>query len=111
MIFAQLIPINWHGIFIFILLLTLFKIAVNKFRGGLAHIPGPWLASCSDLWRLCVVWGRRPEVTHIQLHEKYGPIVRIGPRAVSVGDPEAIKIIYGPNSGFIKVRPKEEKTL
>lgn len=30
-----------------------------------------------------------------KLHEKYGDIVRIGPRELSVNDPEALSAIYG----------------
>lgn len=105
MVLEHLTQPTSHSVFLFLLLLILVRVVVNKFGGGLAHIPGPWLASCSDLWRLYVVWGRRPEQVHIQLHDKYGAFVRIGPRTVSVSDPVAVKIIYGPNSGFVKVRP------
>jgi cytochrome P450 len=51
---------------------------------------------------MVVVWQRRPELEHIRLHQKHGPLVRLGPRAVSVSDPAAIQIIYALNSGFIK---------
>lgn len=81
----------------------LIKVSINKFGRGLNNIPGPWLASFTDLWRLFVVWGRRPELAHIKLHKKYGKVVRLGPRAVSVGDPQAIAIIYGLNAGCTKV--------
>ncbi|KAH6642759.1 pisatin demethylase [Boeremia exigua] len=74
----------------------------NKFCQGINHIPGPWLAGFSDVWRLLLVWGRRPEVAHRLLHAKYGPLVRIGPRTVIVGDPNAIKTIYALNAGFVK---------
>jgi hypothetical protein len=40
--------------------------------------------------------------TAIQLHSKYGKVVRIAPNEVSVGDPEAVKIIYGAQSKFPK---------
>jgi hypothetical protein len=75
----------------------------NKYGHGIANIKGPWLAAYTDLWRAWLVWGRRPERTHIALHEKYGPIVRLGPKTVSVSDPETIKIIYALNAGFVKV--------
>lgn len=97
--------VTWRGALAFLLLSIVAKVAVNKFGGGLGDIPGPWLASCSDLWRLFVVWGRRPERTHIELHEKYGKFVRLGPRNVSVADPEALKTIYGLKTVFIKVCP------
>jgi hypothetical protein len=83
----------------------------NKFGRGLNHIPGPWLAGFSDLWRLVLVWGRRPEVVHRALHAKYGPLVKIGPRTVIVSDPDAIKIIYGLNAGFTKVSDTQVKQV
>ncbi|PVH68975.1 cytochrome P450 [Cadophora sp. DSE1049] len=36
------------------------------------------------------------------LHDKYGPIVRVGPNHVSVSDPAMIPIIYGISSKFTK---------
>lgn len=104
MVFEYLFTlVTWRGALAFLLLTIVAKVAVNKYGGGLGHIPGPWLASCSDFWRLFLVWGWRPELTHIELHEKYGNLVRLGPRNVSVADPEALKIIYGHKTGFIKV--------
>lgn len=50
------------------------------------------------------MWNRRPEVTHIKLHEKYGDVVRLGPNTLSFSNPAALKAIYGLNKGFIKVR-------
>lgn len=38
----------------------------------------------------------------MKLHHKYGPLVRVGPNHVSVSDPEAVKVIYGINTGFTK---------
>lgn len=75
----------------------------NKYGNGINQIPGPLLASFTDYWRLFVVWGRRPEQTHVQLHAKYGDLVRIGPKTVLVADWEATKKIYALNAGYIKV--------
>lgn len=74
----------------------------NRYASGLSHIPGPFLASLTDWWRFVIVWGRRPELTHIELHQKHGKLVRIGPRAVSCSEPSAVQVIYALNSGFIK---------
>jgi hypothetical protein len=78
------------------------RLGLNRYGGGLNHIPGPGLAPFTNLWRFFVVWGRRPELAHIRLHEKYGPLVRLGPRVVSVSDPAAISVIYALNAGFVK---------
>lgn len=78
------------------------KLLYNVYGGGLSAIPGPLLASCTDLWRVFVVWGRRPEVAHVKLHQKHGNIVRLGPRNVIISDPSALPIVYGTSTGFTK---------
>jgi len=74
----------------------------NRYGHELSSIPGPFLASLTDFWRLFLVWGRRPEQAHIRLHQQYGRFVRLGPNSVSIGDPQAIQTIYSPGSKFSK---------
>ncbi|KAF5710897.1 pisatin demethylase cytochrome P450 [Fusarium mundagurra] len=78
------------------------KLLINKYGNGLNGIPGPALASFTDLWRFLDVYRRRPEVTQIALHEKHGSVVRLGPNTVSIADPAAIQTIYAHNSGYTK---------
>ncbi len=75
----------------------------NKFNYGLSKYPGPSLAAYTDWWRFYDVLGRKAQHTHIELHRKYGDIVRLGPNCLSFADPQAIKDIYGLNKGFYKV--------
>src|SRR3954453_23572090 len=75
----------------------------NKFRPGLRGIPGPVLAAYTRLWRLYDVWKGDAHHTAINLHRKYGPLVRIGPNHVSVSDPKEISNIYGLKTGYTKV--------
>ena len=82
---------------------TLLWLVKNFFNRGLNQFPGPILASLTDWWRFFDVWGRRPDITHRKLHDKYGDFVRLGPNCLSVADPRALKTIYGLNKGFIKV--------
>ncbi|KAH7254430.1 hypothetical protein MRS44_016890 [Fusarium solani] len=102
MILELLIPHSFGIATLWLLAGILLRLLVNKYGQGLNKIPGPWLAGFTDLWRLFIVRGRRAQEVHIELHKKYGPMVRLGPRAVSVADPEAIKIIYSPSSGYSK---------
>ncbi|EEY23060.1 pisatin demethylase [Verticillium alfalfae VaMs.102] len=102
MLIEQVLPKTAIGYLALVLSLLAAKLLVNRFGGGLNGIPGPFAASFTDWWRLFIVWGRRPELSHIKLHEKYGPLVRLGPRTVSVGNAEAIKTIYALNAGFVK---------
>ena len=74
----------------------------NRYFNGLNHVPCPLLASCTNLWRAYHVWKRRPELLHIELHEKYGPLVRAGPRTILVSDPNAVSVIYALKGDFTK---------
>ena len=76
----------------------------NKYARGLNSIPGPYLAGFSSLWRLIDVWKGSAQWTVIHLHRELGPLVRTGPKHVSVSDPQAINIIYGVKPRFVKVR-------
>ena len=74
-----------------------------RYKSGLRSVPGPWLASVSNIWRFTIVWKRNMPTTCIRLHEKHGPLVRLGPNHVSVADPDALAIIYGADSRYRKV--------
>lgn len=69
----------------------------NKFAKGLNKYPGHWLAGYTDWWRFYDNLGRKTQHTHLELHRKYGDVVRLGPRVLSFADPKAIKVIYGLN--------------
>lgn len=92
-----------YVLFSILAILVLYKLMHNKYCQGINHIPGPFLASFTDFWRLFLVWGRRAERTHIHLHEKYGDCVRIGPKTILVADWDAVKQIYALNAGYVKV--------
>ena len=99
------------------LLYSIFRALSTSLRG----IPGPFLARFTRFWKLKEIYKGHFEKTNVKLHRKYGtscpkspstmsdfgrtgPIVRIAPNEYSIDDPEAVKIIYGLGSHFIKVR-------
>lgn len=90
---------------LFILILALYVILqiMSYLNSPLRHIPGPFLAKFTNLWRLLDTWGGRLELTHQLLHEKYGPAVRIGPNMISLSDPSLIRTIYDSRGTFLKV--------
>jgi hypothetical protein len=74
---------------------------------GLIHplhpFPGPFMAKFCDLWRFRSAATGKSHLKMIELHQKYGPIVRTGPTTLSLADPSYIQKIYGPGRGFDKV--------
>jgi hypothetical protein len=107
-IFYKVLLENWALLLPAVLALYF---STNFFNRGLNKYPGPLLASLTNWWRLWDVYKRRPEITHIKLHEKHGDIVRLGPNTLSFSDPQALKSIYGLNKGFIKVRVCKNKEI
>lgn len=69
----------------------------------LRNIPGPFFARFTRLWYFIEIYKGRFELTEIELHKKYGPIVRIAPHEYSIDDVDAAKIIYGHGNHFPKV--------
>ncbi|KAI6758732.1 hypothetical protein HG530_010972 [Fusarium avenaceum] len=102
MILERLVPQSFSTAVLWLLGAVLTRLLYNKYGHGLNDIPGPCLAGYTDLWRLFVVRGRRAQEVHIELHKKYGPAVRLGPRAVSIADTDELKIIYSPSAGWSK---------
>lgn len=76
----------------------------TRYRGGLHTIPGPFLASVSNWWKIVAVYRDEMPRRNIEVHRKYGPVVRIGPNHVSFSSPEALQIIHGSRQAYPKVR-------
>ncbi|KAJ5690937.1 cytochrome P450 [Penicillium malachiteum] len=79
-------------------------ISLHLFRTwwSLRHIPGPFLASLTNLQRVWWVKTGRAHLYHQAIHKKYGDVVRIGPHMVSFSNPEAITTVYPTRPGFPK---------
>lgn len=62
----------------------------------LAHIPGPKLAALTQYYEFYydIVLGGQYTFKILDMHERYGPIVRINPWEVHVGDPEFFSELY-----------------
>src|SRR6266536_1605759 len=81
-------------------------LVVRSRNAGLEHLPGPFLAKYTDAWRGFKAWRYLNTNTSYQqkLLDRYGDVIRIGPNAVLVHDPEAIQTIYGVKARLDKVR-------
>lgn len=75
----------------------------TRYRRGLRRIPGPFFASFLPVDRLRTAASGLQFEDHLRYHEKYGPLVRVGPNHVSVADGDMIPKIYNINAKFYKV--------
>ncbi|KAJ5496544.1 Cytochrome P450 [Penicillium fimorum] len=60
----------------------------------LADIPGPFLAKFTDYWKVYhLLKGDYGEALY-WWHQRHGPLIRTGPRHISVGDPNEVPKVY-----------------
>ncbi|KAH6635855.1 cytochrome P450 [Chaetomium tenue] len=66
------------------------------YMSPIAHFPGPRLAALTDLYEAYYNnWLGGKYIWKIdELHKEYGPIVRISPRDLHVGDPDFYDVLY-----------------
>lgn len=84
-------------------LMVVLYIVRTRYLSGIRHIPGPFIASVSNFWKISAAWHQDMPRRNIRLHRKYGKLVRIGPDMISVDDPGALSTIYGFKPIYAKV--------
>lgn len=90
--FTHFLEIYWTY---FAIVLIVLHFLYNRYGHGLSNVPGPFLASITDVW-LFIHYSRRKGLEEYQMHQEYkSPLLRLGPTTVSISDPEAVRVIYG----------------
>lgn len=64
------------------------------FMHPLSNFPGPLLPSLTSAWKAYYVYKLTLHERLVELHEQYGPVVRVGPNHLHFWDEEAIAPIY-----------------
>lgn len=90
-------------LYAFTFIITILLIALFRRYRKLSHVPGPFLASLTDFWRAYHQNAGNHAAFSLKVHEKYGPVVRVGPNTVHVNDARAIPAIYTNHGEFPKV--------
>ena len=85
-------------------LFFIFSLLRVRYYRGLNKFNGPFLASFTDLWKIWYAFTGSQKQLYVDIHEKYGDIVRVGPKELSFADPRAIRDIYGLDGSSQKVR-------
>jgi tryprostatin B 6-hydroxylase len=68
----------------------------------LNRFPGPWMARISKFYMSYLLRNMDCYYVVADLHAKYGPYVRLGPNDLSIVDPDAMALAYGPNATVTK---------
>lgn len=72
------------------------------FLNPLNRFPGPYAARISTLWFSTQLTNSDAYYKLQALHKKYGRVVRIGSNDLSIIDPDAMELVYGPGSKVTK---------
>ncbi|KAM7195486.1 Pisatin demethylase [Rhypophila sp. PSN 637] len=78
------------------------RILYKRYASPLRKYPGPFLASFSRLWIFISTTRGQTHLDHIELHKKYGRVVRITPNEVSLASPEAARTLLSAGKRFFK---------
>ncbi|KAL6796474.1 cytochrome P450 [Trichoderma sp. SZMC 28012] len=78
---------------------TFCNVIYNLFLHPLHEYPGPWLWAVSDIPYSLVSKSGNAHKKMLQIHVKYGPVVRVGPNTVFYSHPDASKEIRGHRKG------------
>lgn len=85
----------WHQVALPGLLLFVIYFTYCYITNPLNKLPGPFLSKFSSLWFVRKTYQRQRHFFDVDLHRKYGPVVRVGPTEVSLSSPVALKAVYG----------------
>ena len=86
----------------------LYSIVLNLFISPLAQFPGPKLWALSHIPSQASIVKGKNHKKMLALHDRYGPIVRVGPTTLSFNTAQGFKDIYGFRQGVPQF-PKDPK--
>lgn len=96
-----MIPSLWLLTSLFLTILAC-KWIYNIFFHPLARVPGPKVAACTSLWLAYHTYIGDECTVVFDLHQKYGPVLRVAPNDVDIANGDAIEPIYLSRGGFPK---------
>ncbi|KKK15010.1 hypothetical protein ARAM_007359 [Aspergillus rambellii] len=92
----------WMHISAVLGLLILTKLVWDILFSPLRSFGGPLFAKFTDVWRASQAYGGFLDRKYVQLHRRYGSVLRVGPNALSISDPSLIRVIYSTRNPWKK---------
>lgn len=93
------------AVFVLIILVPALQFIYNVTLHPLANYPGPLLYAGSNIPSVISRIRGRPVHKMLELHQKYGPVVRYAPNEVTYISAQAWKDIYGHRKGQLQMPP------
>jgi hypothetical protein len=95
---------NWPVLLaLFLVVVSIHEYIVYPFyTSPLANVPGPKMYAATKWWMVWTNFTNTRTKTIHELHQKYGPVVRIGPNELVFSGEEPMKVIYGAGTVFSK---------
>ena len=100
---AKFLSLNWpdmdfiHTLYTFVaafLLLCNIYVIYQRFFHPLSRFPGPLVASLTNVWKSYYTYRLDLHEQLAKLHDRYGPVIRVGPNDLHFRTPDAIAPIY-----------------
>ncbi|KAK4235413.1 cytochrome P450 [Achaetomium macrosporum] len=82
--------------------LVVVRVVYELLLSPLRQFPGPLLAKFTDFYRAGLTLTGRVDHWKRTWHRRWGPAVRVGPNAISLNDPDLIKVIYTTKNAWLK---------
>ena len=79
---------------VILLVVALSYVIYHRYLHPLAKYPGPFVASLTNFWKAYQYSTLRFHHNMVDVHARYGPVVRIGPNDLSFSSKDAIGPIY-----------------
>lgn len=95
--------LGWREALLLVAIAVVTNTVYNAYLHPLRKVPGPFLASITELWRTTKYASGQWHQDILDLHRKYGPVVRVSPNEVSFVDQTALEQVYGHATGTKKV--------
>lgn len=100
---TSLLAASWWEIFLLFLLAPASLALYRLYLSPLSHIPGPRFACVSSLFLYTICYLGVEGRVLLYYHQEYRTqVLRIGPNAVSLSDPEALHTVYVSDGGLPK---------
>ncbi|KAL8715282.1 MAG: hypothetical protein Q9220_001240 [cf. Caloplaca sp. 1 TL-2023] len=80
----------------------MFQAIYNLYIHPLRNVPGPFLARLTSKWMTINELKGHRSLLVVQAHERYGPVVRLGPNELSFSNRSCLKELYLKGSKFPK---------